>query len=392
MQFRISTARFLNFLITGAETAGTTSPYYYDNKMNAKPNIKTISALVVNHNGGREVIKCLDALYHQSTHLEEIIVVDNASTDDSPQKIKARFPEVKLILLEDNLNLSKAHNVGLQEVASDLVLILDDDVYVDKDCIQYMYLAHTRHSAAIVCPRILLYPENKIVQCDGAVPHFVGTMSLRHAYQPLETLPAQAVDVHACIGACRLVDRMLIMANGGFDEEYFFNFEDLELSLRMRALGHRIICEPNALVFHDRGLGTPQLSFRGMEDYPEKRFFLNLRQRLITILIYYRIRTLIVLFPPIFLYEIASLVLSFQRGWILVYLSALVSVFKARTHIRSRRRFLMGNRMRTDKQLFGGSDLPLARGLLRRGRDRKLVDILSKIFNMYWKFARRYIG
>ena len=388
----MSTAKFFNFLIIGTEKAGTTSPYYYNNKMNSKPNTKTVSALIVNHNGGQEIIKCLNALYNQSTHLEEIIVVDNASTDDSPQKIKTRFPEVKLILLEDNLNLSKAHNIGLQEVASDLVLILDDDVYVDKDCIQYMYLAQIQFSAAIVCPRILLYPENKIVQCDGAIPHFVGTMSLRHAYQPLEKLPAQTVDVHACIGACRLVDRKLIIANGSFDEEYFFNFEDLELSLRMRALGHRIICEPKALVFHDRGLGTPQLSFRGFEDYPEKRFFLNLRQRLITISIHYRIRTIIVLLPPILLYEMASLVLAFQRGWISVYFSAIVSVFKARLHIRGRRRFLMENRIRTDKQLFGGGDLPLAQGLLRRRRDRKLVDILSKIFNNYWKFARCYIG
>jgi GT2 family glycosyltransferase len=360
--------------------------------MNSKPDKKTVSVLIVNHNGDKEIIKCLDALYNQSTHLEEIIVVDNASTDGSPQRIKTRFPEVNLILLEDNLNLSKAHNIGLREVASDLVVILDDDVYVDKDCIQHMYLAHIHYSAVIVCPRILLYPENKIVQCDGAVPHFVGTMSLRHAYQPQEILPAEAVDVHACIGACRLVDRKLIIANGGFDEEYFFNFEDLELSLRIRALGYRIICEPKALVYHDRGLGTPQLSFRGMEDYPEKRFFLNLRQRLITILIHYRIRTIVVLFPPIFLYEMASLAFAFQRGWIMVYLSAIVSVFKARLHIRARRRFLMKNRIRADKQLFGGGELPLARGFLRRRRDRKFVDIISKILDIYWKFARCYIG
>ena len=352
---------------------------------------KSTSALIVNHNGGQAVLNCLNALYNQPVPLAEIIVVDNASTDDSPAQITSHFPKVKIILLRDNLNLSKAHNIGLKETTSDLVIILDDDVYVDVECIQHMYQAHIKYSAAIVCPRILLYPENKIVQCDGAVPHFVGTMSLRHAYQPQEILPSDTIDVQACIGACRLVERKTIIGSGGFDEGYFFYFEDLELSLRLRSLGHRIICEPKALVYHERGSGTPQLSFRGQEAYPKRRFYINVRQRLMTILTYYRIQTIILLSPPLLAYEIASLFLAFQRGWILDYLSAIVSVFNAHNHIASRRRFVKRNRIRSDSQLIFGGDLPLAPGFLNRNRDRKLVSIFSRILNFYWKFTRQLI-
>lgn len=360
--------------------------------MNSIAEKKSISALIVNHNGGQAILNCLEALKNQSKPLEKIVVVDNASTDGSPEQIALKFPEVKTIWLHTNLGLSKAHNIGLHEITSDLVIILDDDVYVDTQCIHRLYEAYIQYSAAVVCPRILLYPDSQIVQCDGAVPHFVGTLKLRHAYQPFEILPTDAVEIYGCIGACRLVDRRILLECGSFDDEYFLYFEDLEFSLRIRVFGYKIICEPKALVYHDRGLGTPHLSFRGRESYPSRRFHINVRQRIMTILIYYKIKTIFVLFPSLLLYEITSIVVAVQRGWIKTYLSAIISVVAAHSHITTRRQFLLKNRKRSDRELIAGGELPMAKGFLRTNRERKLVSIFSKILNFYWKFVRNLIG
>jgi GT2 family glycosyltransferase len=360
--------------------------------MNSIPEKKSISALIVNHNGGQAVLTCLEALKNQSKPLEEIVVVDNASNDGSPEQIALKFPEVKIIWLHNNLGLSRAHNIGLHEITSDLVVIIDDDVYVDTQCVHRLYEAYIKYSAAIVCPRVLLYPDSQIVQCDGAIPHFVGTLKLRHAYQPFEILPTDAVEIYGCIGACRLVDRKVILECGGFDDEYFLYFEDLEFSLRIRAFGYKIICEPKAIVYHNRGLGTPQLSFRGQGNYPSLRFHINIRQRLMTILIHYKIKTILVLFPSLFLYEIMSIFVAIQRGWIKTYLSAIISVGSAHSHIASRRQYLLQNRKLSDRELIAGGELPMAIGFLRTNREEKLVAVFSKMLNIYWEFAKNLIG
>ena len=360
--------------------------------MMKEPSPPSISALVVNHNGGQEILKCLEALTQQTISLEEIVLVDNASSDKSPDKIRASFPQVKIIQLEENLGLSKARNIGLGEISSDFVIIIDDDIYLDSNCLHYLLQAQSEHFAAIVCPRILLYPEKKIVQCDGAAPHFIGTMILRHAFSPVVGLDNEAAEVQACIGACMFVDRRLLQLSGGFDENIYFYFEDLEFTLRMRSLGHKIVCEPKALVYHDRGSGTPELSFRGRGTYPTRRVFFNIRHRLMMILIHYKIRTLLVLSPVFLIYEIATLGLVISRGWFQIWYQALKSIYLERKKIMARRNFVQKNRKRRDRDLLSGGELPFAQGFLKGKMETAAVGILSWILNSYWKLVNHWIG
>lgn len=360
--------------------------------MNSSPPGPSIGVLAVNYNGGQAILNCLHALTRQSTPLEEILVVDNGSTDGSPVEISRRYPDARLVELPQNLGLSKAHNIGLRQATAEALLVIDDDVYVDADCIGHLERARKEWEAAVVCPRILLYPENRVIQCDGAAPHFVGTLRLRHPFQPLDETPSETAEVSACIGACMLVDRACVLASGGFDEEYFFYFEDLEFSLRMRGLGHRIVCEPRALVYHDRGTGRPELSFRGHEAYPVRRAYFHIRHRLMTLLIHYRPRTLVVLAPVLLLYEIVTLAVCLRRGWARHWWAALRSVWAARGHLADRRRFVMQNRRRGDGQLLTGGDIPLAPGFLHGAFERRAVGILSASLNLYWKLCRPLLG
>ena len=90
----------------------------------------SISGVIVNFNSGGNLIECVSALYKQKISLDSIIIVDNASNDSSAQIAKNRFPAVELIQLEENMGLSKARNIGLRSAKSDLVILLDDDVYL----------------------------------------------------------------------------------------------------------------------------------------------------------------------------------------------------------------------------------------------------------------------
>lgn len=352
----------------------------------------TVGAVVVNFNGGERTLRCLEALERQSVTLERIVVVDNGSQDGGPAAIRLRFPRVEVIELGDNRGLPGARNVGLRALTSGLALLLDHDLYLETEAVERMVQAWTETRATVVCPRIRLLPERDVVQADGAATHFVGTMILRHGYRSVDEVPGRRARVAGCIGACYLLDRRRVLDAGGFDETYFFYFEDLEFMLRLGAAGHEFVCEPSALAFHDRGAGTAGLSFRGTGEYPRRRAYLSMRHRLLTILIHYRARTLLVLLPALALYELATAAFAVTRGWGLAWLRAWTWQLAHLGVILRRRRAVGKARLRPDRELLAGGPLPLAPGVVREPLAIAAVETLSSVLDAYWRLARRLVG
>lgn len=321
--------------------------------------------------------------------MDDIIVVDNGSTDGGPKQIRLAFPHINIIELRENIGLSQARNIGLSTARNDLVLLVDDDVYLSNNALHLMINSLEKMEATIVCPRITFYPETDTIQCDGADIHFAGTLSLRHAYQPVSGHQPQRTMVKGFIGACMLVKRKALLELGNFDEDYFFYFEDMELSYRLLALGHSICCEERAIVRHERGAGTKDLSFRGSGPYPERRAYFNIRNRWLTIWIHYQLRTLFILSPALLLYECAAFVEIVRRGWLRLYFNALSSLISEWTSIMQRRKHWETKRKVNDGEILNGGPLPLSRGFVD-GRNR-LVQLLNKLLNSYWEMAKRWL-
>lgn len=352
-----------------------------------------ISAVVVSHNGGDRTLRTLRALRDQGTPLEAVILVDNGSDDSTSARVRERFPEVRILDLGGNRGLPAARNAGLRHAATGLVLLLDHDVYVASDCIARLaeHLAGADPSAAVVCPRIRLIPERDVVQADGTDAHFLGSMSLRHAYRPIGELPSAAAETGGCLGACMLVRREAVLEAGGFDELFFFYLEDHEFSVRMRSRGHRIVCEPRAEVFHERAAGTPGLSFRGTGPYPRRRTYLTLRHRLVTLLVHYRARTLLMLFPALASAEVLSLGAALARGHAREWLAAWGWVLGHPGEILTRRRRVQRVRRVGDRALLAGGPLPLAPGSIQGPGTAAAIRAASVLLDGYWRLVRRAI-
>jgi GT2 family glycosyltransferase len=351
-----------------------------------------VSAVVVNYNGGDRVIRCVEALARQTHPLCGIVVVDNGSRDGSPDRIRERWSEVEVVVLPENPGLPTARNVGLREVTSDLVLLVDSDIYLEPDALERLVRAQEETGATVACPRIRLLPERDIVQADGAAPHFLGTMTLLQGYRPAAELGSERRTVPGCIGACYLLRRSEILEAGGFDETYFFYFEDLEFLLRLAARGHETVCEPGAVVFHDRGRGTPGLSFRGTGDYPLRRAYLSMRNRWLTMLIHYRARTLLLLAPALLVYEGAVVAFALKRGWGGQWWRAWVWTAKNRGEIARQRRTARCARVRPDREILTGGPIPLAPGLVRSRLLGGVVGVLSFVLDAYWRAVRPLVG
>jgi GT2 family glycosyltransferase len=351
-----------------------------------------VSGVIVSYNGGTKVLRCIESLKRQTSPFHEIIVVDNASSDGSPDAIRDTHPDVRLVRLPENRGPSVSRNASLSVATGELVFWIDNDIYADPDCLARMLVAVRVEPAELVVPRIMLIPEDDIVQADGGEAHFIGTLTLRNGFTPLQ----QAGDgARARIGAspsgCLLMNREIARAIGGFDESYFFYFEDYEFSLRTRILGHRILCEPAAIVRHDRGTGNPTLAFRGSGAYPRERAYLLMRNRLRTILTHYSRRTLLVLAPVLLLYELATLALSISRGWAGAWLRALGWIAANRGAVCDRRRWIQSRRRTADRDILSGGPLPLAPGLLQSSVLHRIVDAFSALLNGYWQLTRRFI-
>jgi GT2 family glycosyltransferase len=351
-----------------------------------------VTALIVNHNGGDRILRVLEALDRQRFPLAAIIVVDNASDDGSPDRISALHPHVQLLDMGCNAGLSAARNAGLAAAKTPYALMLDHDIYVEGGCIETLAEAQARSRAAVVCPRIRLIPERDVVQADGAAPHFLGTMILLNDYRRLAETPPESSETEGCIGACMFVDRAKVIEAGGFDPLIFFYLEDHEFSLRMRSLGHRFWCEATAEVFHERGSGTPGLSYRGNGGYPVRRAYFTMRHRLLTMLVHYRLRTLIILAPALTLYEIASVVAAIRKGWLRQWFRAWGWQFRNWSSIADRRRRMQRLRQRDDRELLVGGAIPLASGFLESSIETRLARMLGGVLEGYWRLSKRWIG
>lgn len=348
-----------------------------------------VSVVIVNYNSGDNLAKCIRAVLAQTMPPAEIIVVDNASTDGSQDGL----PDgVRLIQLDENIGLTRARNRGIAEASGRLVMTLDDDIYPEPNSIELLLHYHSLNPGAVLCPTVV-YLDTDIIQAQAAWVHFIGMLGVSRAGSPLGDSPAKPFEAGAFLGASILAEKQKLLVAGGFDELFFFYFEDMEFSLRLRRMGIPIWCVPAAVVMHEPGQGTPGLSFRTGSVYPPRRFFLNLRNRWITLCLHYSLRTVVLLGPSLLLFEISSLLVALWRGWGGLWITALREVYQFRDEIKKKRARYQSRQVTKDRDLFaGGCYLPFSKGFITNRLAKALVDLAGILMWMNWILVRRWLG
>ena len=356
----------------------------------ATERVGPVSAVVVNYQGERYLPACLDAL--AELDLDEVLVVDNASSDGSLELLAARYGAVRVVQMGENAGPAAARNVGMEAARNRWVLALDNDAIVSPDLLEALRsAAEARPTAALVQPRSVFHGEPGRVHYDGGSLHYAGLITLRNFYAPLAQAGGQGggqnpVEVDVAVSVCLLVDKQVVLELGGYDGRFFILFEDLDLSHRLRMAGHGILSVPDAIVRHDAG--TAGISFRSGTDYPRSRIFYHSRNRWLYLLKCPRLWTLVLASPGLLLYELAWLAFATAQGGLGAWLRGKWAVARDLPRSLALRRAAQRARRCGDRGMLVGGPLTVTPALRERALGGLVVRALDGVLRGWWALAR----
>jgi len=232
----------------------------------------TVSAVIVSYNVVDLVLECIASL--RTDGVEQVVVVDNASSDGSVETLRRREPEVEVVALSRNLGYGTAANRGVARTTAPYVAVMNPDVVVEPGSTNALVDALDGDPRlAVVGPRVEspggdLYPSVRtfpdLADAAGhAFFHFVWPANpFSRRYRMLDWDHAAAADVDWVAGNHFLVRRRAWDEVGGFDESFFMYMEDVDLCWRLRRAGWRTGYEPAARVTHAIGRSTDQTPYR----------------------------------------------------------------------------------------------------------------------------------
>ncbi len=351
-----------------------------------------ISVVVVNYNGAEHLPHCLAALAKSTVVPDELLVVDNASTDASADLVHAEFPGARVIRLPRNEGPCPARNLGLSSARNPWVLLVDNDAALLPDTLARMVAAAVRERDAVLLqPRSVFASEPSRVHYDGGQFHYAGLFSLRNFFVPVDQAEGQGtLAVDGAVSVVLLARRDVLLGIGGFDPAFFILFEDLDLSLRLRSGGHRILSVEDAIVHH-RG-GTPGISFRSGKEYPNRRAFLHARNRVLVLIKNYSWRTLFVAAPGLALYEFAWCGFALASGTFFAHLRGKWALVGALPRALGQRRAIQAARKVRDRDLLVGGPLTITPGLKSTGGRVRVLGALDRALRLWWRIARPFAG
>jgi GT2 family glycosyltransferase len=212
----------------------------------------SVAVIVVNFNGGDIVVRCLEALAAQSRSPERTIVVDNASTDASPDRIADRFPDVELIRLGHNSGFAGGNNTGVSAAEGcEWVALLNPDAFPEPTWLERMLdAASVRPEYAFFGSLLLRADDPGEVDGSGDAYHVGGMAWRRDNGRALTDAHLEPGEIFSPCAAAALYRRDAFLRAGGFDEALFAYYEDSDLAFRLRLLGERCFYVPAAVVHH----------------------------------------------------------------------------------------------------------------------------------------------
>jgi hypothetical protein len=245
---------------------------------------KKIAVLILNWNGRELLERFLPSIVENNSSNADVIVIDNASTDNSVAFIKEAYPHIQCIEFKENYGFALGYNKAIELVPHEYVVLLNSDVRVGSNWLQApLDFLESNKSYAACQPKILDEKDSDKFEyagaCGGYIDLFGYPFCRGRIFDNLEFDKGQydsVKDVFWASGAALFVRRAEYIETGGLDASFFAHQEEIDLCWRLLNKGFKIACVPQSTVYH---LGGASLD----KAHPRKTF-LNFRNNLVMLL------------------------------------------------------------------------------------------------------------
>ncbi len=209
-----------------------------------------ISVVIPNWNGAQHLPVCLDSLSRQSYPHTEVIVVDNASEDDS-LAILSGYPDIQVLAQPRNLGFTGACNVGLRAAHGAIKVLLNNDTETDPEWLSILADAFGKHpEIGIAASKMLLFDRRDTLHTAGDYVTPDGLAHNRGVWTRDAGQYNRRVYVFSACGGSAAYRAEMLEEIGLLDEDFFFSFEDVDLAWRSQLAGWRCLFVPEAIVYH----------------------------------------------------------------------------------------------------------------------------------------------
>lgn len=224
-----------------------------------KPSSFKLSIVILSYNVSKLLLDCLASLPVYPDW--DVIVVDNASTDDSVTAVKKRFPKIKIITNTVNLGFAAGNNLALKQITSPFVLLLNPDTIVHPGTIESVLSYLQKHPRVGAATSRVELPDGSLdYSCHRSFPnpwnsflHFYSFFFKKFSRYSHAAIPDSTHEIDALTGAFALIRTSAGRQIGWLDEDYFFNGEDLDFCYRLKQHGWRIMYLPDVKITHFKG-------------------------------------------------------------------------------------------------------------------------------------------
>src|SRR4051812_28930836 len=210
-----------------------------------------VAIVIPNFNGAGILPATLGALEAQTVAPAQVVVVDNASSDESLELLRSRFGWIDVVAESRNHGFGGAVNRGVARVSASSIVVLNSDARPLPDWLERLTAA-PREGDVWALGSVLVSPEG-VVESAGDCYDPGGFAYKAAGGAPVDALPGEPYEVFAPPGAAPLFDRERFLAIGGYDARYFLYYEDIDLAFRARSRGWRSLVVPSARLEHDLG-------------------------------------------------------------------------------------------------------------------------------------------
>jgi GT2 family glycosyltransferase len=333
-----------------------------------------VSLVILNYNGKKYLKNALNSALKQDFKNKEVILVDNNSSDGSVDFVRKEFPKVKIIKNRENFGFGRGITFGIKKSKGEYVAVLNNDIILKKNWVREMMRPLSQKEVIMVASNILFLKKKNLTNFGGGNVTFYGYGYPKNFNK--RRIIGKPVDTSYVPGGAMMMKKKIFERIGGFDKKFFLYLEDVDVSIRSRIFGWKVLFVPNAIMYHDYSFGRYLKKFSYLE---------NGRYR--TILKNYSFRTILLLLPALIFVELAVIFYSISIGFFLDKLKVYFIIVKDLKSILKQRRSIQSRRKLSDAEVMKN----FVGDIFFEKQNIVVEKLMNPILNFYWNLIKKII-